>query len=43
MKNETIQSLKKKKKYHQKKVDSFNKKIEEEKLKETRIGFRWYD
>ncbi len=43
MKDQSIKNLKKKKKYHEKKVKFFNKKIEEFEDEKHRIGFKWYD
>jgi len=35
--------LEKKKKFHSKKVDYYQKKIDKIKADKNRIGFRWYD
>jgi len=43
MASEELKKLKQKKKYHEKKVKFFNKKIEEQEAKKHRIGFKWYD
>ena len=39
----TKEELEKKRKYHEKRAEYYDKKIQEEEAKKRRIGFRFYD